>query len=352
MKAYLDYAPMDVDGDRISDVTDSMPTQEMPFVLERKTTKSMLIKNRYEVVTDKGNFIIETTNNKFHDFFKENIEHFKDLKVQWADRNTVNFGYVPTRMEPTRKQYDYDKYSVLLGLSGYDKEMGVLTLSKMGHISRNGIEKSVFGKVTKGRHILDLLGTNDKIKDIREVEVRSEQYEYEVVTDDATIKENDNIITKTVIDVFEQCPFAVEHLLFLIRDGVLAIDKKNITYCRNDKLQGVSLPQESSLERKRGSISVRNAGKGKGSVFIYFRDAIEDKSHSVAGNIINGLELPMNLKPGQRFKIESKTERLNTLGLEQIEAEKITKRIGIGHERIGDTDDNAIIIEQDPEITM
>jgi len=352
MKVFLNSEPLETSKDRISEIANIEPTEKNPIVIERKMTRSVLLKNLYEIDTNKGTFTIETFNNRFHEFFKENIENFKGLEIQWSDRNTINFGHLPIYMESTRKQFDYEKYTVLLGHSGFDKELGILTISKKGHIARNGIEKSVFGKVTKGRHVLELLSSNDKIEDIREVEIKSETYEYSVLTNDASIEENDNIITKSVIEIDESCPFAAEHFLFLTKEGYLEIDEKNVTYCRNNSLKGVSLPQEADLERSKGSISVRNSGKGKGCIYIYFKDTIEDKSHSVIGKITKGLELPLNLSPGQQFKVEPTTKRINTLGLTQGEAEKITEKMGIEHQRSGNDDDNAIIIEQDPEITI
>lgn len=348
----MDSLPIETQKSLISEITGIVPDLDRPVVIERKVSRSKLMKNIYNIKTTKGTFTIETFSNRFQEFFQDHLEDLMGMEVQWTDKNTVNFGFVNTQFEATRKQFDYDKYTVLFGLSGFDKDLGILTISKRGHISRNGIEKSAFGKVTKGRHILEKIQTGDKILEVGLEEVKSEFYDYSVITSDDTVNDGDNIITKAVVELYEDCPFATEHFLFLIRNGLMRIDERNNSYCRNDEMKGISLPREKSNLRDKGSISVRNTGKGKGSVFIYLIDAIEDESHSVVGRIINGLELPMNISPGQCFSISSKTKRLNTLGISQKEAEEIAKSMGIEHERTGDTNDDAIVVIQNPEISI
>jgi len=352
MKVFVDSNPIDTNDRKISTITGLMPTKQRPLLIERKVTKSIVLKNRYNIETNKGNFTIETFNNRFHDFFKENMMLLKNIKVQWTDKNSVNFGLFSTQFEVTKKQFDYENHTVLLGLSGFDREQGILIFSKKGHITRNGIENSVFGKIIKGKHILGMLKANDILIAINKVEVKSELYEYDIITSDSILKEGDNIITKMIVELDEDCPFASEHFLFMTMDNEFKIDRKTKTFCRNDSLRGVKLPMEKTKMREKGSISIRNTGKGKGSVFIYLLDTIDDSAHSVIGRVTNGIELPSNLGEGAVIRVESKTTRLNTLGLSQSNASILAGKHGLEHLRTGNTQDDAIVIEQDPELSI
>lgn len=353
MRIMLDSNPTKTDKNAIEKIIGYAPTPDMPIIIERKTTKDVTIKNTYDVTTTKGILRIEAYNNEYYQFFKNNIEKFEGLNIQWTDKNTVNFGTFPVNFDVTRKQFDYESYDVLFGLSGFDKSQGVIIFVKKGYIRNNGLEKGVFGKVVKGKHLLFEMESSDKIIKIEKRQVRSEVFDYKIVTSgNELVQENDHIITKVVVDLDEKCPYACEHFLFLTANGTFEITESLNTYCKNASLKGVTLLNEQTKLRSKGSLSVRISGKEKGCVYAYFNDSIEDKTHSVFGNIIKGLELLQQLKPKQKAKISSSIMRINTLGLTQLQAEKLAKKSEIEHIRAGDASDDAIIIRQDPELTL
>jgi putative methanogenesis marker protein 3 len=353
MKVTIDGTEVETNGRGLLELIDRTPTEARPAIIERRTTKEVSIRNTYVIETTKGNLTMEAYDNRFHQYFVSHIDQFSNLKAVWTDKQSVNFGTLSLPFEITRKQFTYNRYEVLFGFSGFERSQGVLTLAKVGFIGRNGIEKSAFGRIVKGRHILEALEPNDTITEIRVKRERSEMYDYTIVTGpDIELQEGDNVITKLRVEMHDQCPVGSEHFLFLTNDGYFTIKERLVTYCKDDSLQGVDIPAEHVAPRERGTLSVRSTGKQKGCVYLYFKDTIEDDAHSVVGTVMGGIELAEQAREGQQVRVETTTPRLNTLGLTQTEAGRMLESQGLTQQRTGETSDDAIVIEQDPELTV
>lgn len=353
MRITVDGKEQEIESPTISTAIGYIPTPKHPVVLERRTTKDVVIQHTYEVVTNKGVFTVETYKNPYMDFFHANLEIFNNMMLQWTDKNTVNFGIFESPFDTTRKQFDYGSMEVLFGVSGFERTQGILTIAKEGFIGRNGVEKSVFGKVVKGRHVIYELSKGDRIESISQKQVRSEMFDYTLVTsDDVELMDGDGLLSKVIVDLYDSSPYASEHFLFLVRNNRFKIDSTTKVFAKNTTLNGIAIPPESHLARKKGTLSVRVAGKGKGNIYVYYEDAIEDTSHSVFGEVVSGLELIRTVGPGQEVTIEPLVNRINTLGLTQQQAQKTAMDFGIEQTRAGDTADDAIVIAQSPELSV
>ncbi|RZN47588.1 methanogenesis marker 3 protein [archaeon] len=353
MKVTIDGNEVETNGRTLLELIERTPTKSRPIIMERRTTKEVSVHNTYVITTSKGELTMEAYDNRFHEFFASNLDKFAGLKAVWTDKKSVNFGTLALPFEITRKQFTYNRYEVLFGFSGFERGQGVLTLSKVGFIGRNGIEKSAFGRIVKGRHILEALEPNDVIESIHEKRERSEMYDYTVVTgENVELEDGDTIITKLGVEMNDAAPVGSEHFLFLTNNGYLTIRERLATYCKDDTLKGVDIPSETIAARSRGSLSVRTSGKQVGSVYLYFKDTIEDDAHSVIGRVVSGIELAEQAHVGQEVRVETTTPRLNTLGMTQREAERMLASQGLNQQRTGEKDDDAIVIEQDPELTV
>jgi len=69
------------------------------------------------------------------------------------------------------------------------------------------------------------------------------------------------------------------------------------------------------------------------------------------GRITKGMEL-VDFSDEGIISVVSKPERLNAIGKTQKEASELFKKHGINHTMEGDTNEDAIVIEQSPEYTM
>ncbi|MHC1605610.1 MAG: methyl-coenzyme M reductase-associated protein Mmp3 [Candidatus Methanofastidiosia archaeon] len=353
MKVIIDNKEIDTNVSSVSKLIGFLPSQNMPVLIKRKTAKKIIEKNTFDIGTTRGNMAVEIYENKFSSFFEKNLDMFTDLPLLWTDKNNANFGTFELNFLPTRKNFDYERYDVLFGLSGFEKTKGVLTFAKKGYIGKNGIEKSTFGKVTEGKHILEKLKATDRILTIQKRLVRSQMFDYKIVTDDKEkIRNKDHIITKIVIALDKKNPYACEHFLFLTKNGFFEVAENTNTYCKNNALIGIDLLKENIKPRSRGSVSVRIKGKEKGNVYIYLHDTIEDESHTVFGKVMHGLELAEHLKNGQMLRVKTDIKRINTLGLTQKMAGKVAEKHNLYQQRDGDVSDDAIVIRQEPELSI
>ena len=352
MKIIVDGIPRETSAQTIGDVLEHPPTEEEPALIMHMTSKEVEIQNTYDIKTTKGTITIETHAGPYHDFFREHLADFSNRALQWADKYSVTFGTFATPFEPTRKQFDYDTYDVIIGLIGHDRSQGILTFQKQGHIWNNGLEKSAFGKIIKGRSVLHKLGRGDRIESIEVKTENAELFERTLVTSaDADVHEGDIIVSKLIVELDTSCPYAVEHFLFMTREGFLTIDENLNTFGKSSGMRGVEIPSEHVSARSKGAVSVRTAGKDKGCVYLSYHDIIEDGSHTVFGHVTNGLDLAVQAPEGGRIRVEPSFRRLNTLGLSTAEARAIAEDAGITVEITGDDAQDTIVIAQDPELS-
>ncbi|MCQ2086326.1 MAG: methanogenesis marker 3 protein, partial [archaeon] len=71
-----------------------------------------------------------------------------------------------------------------------------------------------------------------------------------------------------------------------------------------------------------------------------------------AGKIIGGHQILMLANSDDEISVVTKPSRLLSIGMTQAEAEKFLKLRNLVQERTGDTSDDAIVVEQIPEITI
>jgi len=114
----------------------------------------------------------------------------------------------------------------------------------------------------------------------------------------------------------------------------------------------VTLEVENVQVREQFDVTVRSHGKGVGRVFFYKQRRQVSNDHSLVGKVVHGEGIVMNAPAGSLINIVSEPERAMGIGMTQILAQEKLRGFGIELIRTGDVSDDAIIVEQEPELTM
>lgn len=315
--------------------------------------------NKYKIKTNKGSIIIELLENApsnliktWKDFYKE----FENLQVRWTTSNEVSLGPVKTTLTPTKDKHEYGKWDVIISLSGFTADATHIILSKSKHDAVYGVpegNRGVFAKIIGGKRTLINLTDDDTVKEINPVIERSSTIKSATIIDlNTPITEGNELFTYVLINPEFKSPESVEHFFALSEEGKLKVDYESNSFVGFYGLQGLSKSSEYIDQRKRGSVTLRNSGKGVGRVYVYREDRVSTPSHTVIGHVNKGMQLLDIANSGDYITVKADPERVMTLSMNQKDAEKYLSSRGIEQIREGLTDDDAIIVGQNPVFTM
>lgn len=316
--------------------------------------------NKYKLKTPKGSIIIEM-NNKVEakslvDLWKKQHNDFINTSIRWTSSNEVAAGPITTNLEPTMDENRYKDGDVILSLSGFSNESTHIIFAKEDHSAVYGVpdyNKGIFAKIVGGRRTVRLLDSEDSILTIEPVIERSSVADSASVSDLNTVLEEGNqLFTYVSLKLNENSPQSSEHLFSLIENGNVSLDYESNSFVGFYSLQGLKKPPEDITMRKRGTVTLRNTGKGIGKVYIYREDRVKSPHHTTIASVEKGIELLDIAKLGNNITIRSNPERVMTLGMTQKEAAAYLKSIGVAHEKTGVDNDNALIVEQIPEFSI
>ncbi|GBF36200.1 methyl-coenzyme M reductase-associated protein Mmp3 [Methanofervidicoccus abyssi] len=341
------------EGKFLKDVIEGEPYIEGSNIVIVKGVKRELIKSKkYRIVTTKGVMIVGITeDSKVVDFWNKNYKKFVNKGVRWRGVFDVAFGPITIDLDMSNKAEKFKKWDVILSISGFDKSEGHLVFIKRDTTEVYGIENPKIGILIGGKRVLSQLTPEDRILSIEPLRESKEMIDYLTTKDlDMELEEGWKIWTYCEGQL-DGPPETVEHVLALVEDGYFEIGESTNTYIADCRLQSLEIGGESTEDRFRGAITVRNSGEGVGKVYIYREGRTSSVFHTVVGRITRGIEL-VDFSDEGIITVKLKPERLNVVGKTQSEAGEVFRRYGIEHKREGDTEDNAIIVEQKPEFTL
>jgi len=341
------------EGKTLRDVIEGEPYIEgSNIVIVKGVKKEVRRSKRYKITTTKGVMIVGITEeSKVVDFWNRNYKKFVDKGVRWRGISDVAFGPVTIDLEMSNKPERFKRWDVVLSISGFDRDEGHLVFIKRDTTEVYGIENPKIGILIGGKRVLSQLTPEDKIISIEPLRESKEMVDYLTTKDlDMELEEGWKIWTYCEGEL-DGPPETVEHVLALMEDGYFEIGEGTNTYIADCRLQSLEVGGESTEDRFRGAITVRNRGEGVGKVYIYREGRTSTPSHTVVGRIRKGMEL-LDFSDEGIITVKLKPERLNVLGMTQGEAEELFRRYGIEHKREGDTGDDAVVVEQRPEYTL
>ena len=314
--------------------------------------------NKYKIKTSKGSIIIELLENGPSDLvevWKNLYNEFENQEVRWTTSSEVSLGPIKTNLTPTRDEYKYGKWDVIISLSGFTADSTHLILSKTKHEAVYGVPEGtngVFARVLGGKRTLINLTDDDTIKEIKPVIERSSTVKSATVIDlDTQITEGNELFTYALIKPEFKSPQSVEHFFALSEEGKVKVDYESNSFVGFYGLQGLSKPSEYVDQRTRGTVTLRNTGKGVGRVYIYREDRVSTPPHTVIGHVDKGMQLLDIANNGDYITIKTDPERIMTLSMTQKEAEEYLSLRGIEQIREGLDDDNAVVVGQNPTYT-
>lgn len=359
-----------VNGERISlpegsTIKDAIKTANAPYmegcVLGVIKGKEEIEKhvNKYKIKTSKGSIIIELLENgpsNLIQTWKDLYKGFENHRVRWTTSNEVSMGPIKTNLTPTKTEHEYKKWDVIISLSGFTADATHIIFSKNRNKSVYGVPEGtngIFAQIIGGKRTLVNLTDDDTITEIKPVVERKSTVKSATITNlDTPIAEGNEIFTYVLVKTEYKSPNSVEHFFALSKRGKLKVDYESNSFVGFYKLQGLEKSTEYIDKRKRGTVTLRNSGKGIGRVYIYREDRVSTPSHTIVGHVDKGMQLLDIANPGDYVTVKSDPERIMTLSMTQKDAEAYLSSKGIEHIREGLKDDDAIIVSQNPQFSM
>lgn len=307
----------------------------------------------YELVTDAGVMVLHLDDSDDARLWQKLIRSVEGITARWKTKDIVAFGSFKSDIVGDRGVRKYKPYECFFSLGGFDNHTTYIMVSRKDHMRSYGAGTGRIGRITVGRHLLDVLDEGETIREIRPVmsETRSENV---VVTDDLEFPLEDgySIETYALIKLDRESPASAEQVLVLSSKGYLNVSESTGSYmgCRDDL--DVTIPAERSDIRERGSVTVRNNGMGMGHLLIYKDRRQVIPFHNNAGTVERGMALISRAPKGGRISVETDPPRALSVGMTQAEGLVFLEKFGIKQKRTGDQSDTAIIADQTPEMTM
>lgn len=315
--------------------------------------------NKYNLKTNRGSIIIELLENGPSNLirtWKDRYKEFENTRVRWTSSKEVSLGPIKTELEPTREEHLYERWDVIMSLSGFTSEATHVILSKTKHEAVYGSpadNKGVFAKIIGGKRTIVHLTDADMIQEIKPVIERRSIIKSAAITNlDTKISEGNEIFTYVLVKPTDKSPQSAEHFFALTENGKIHIDYESNSFVGFYGLQGLEKEPEYIDQRRRGTVTLRNTGKGIGRVYVYREDRVSTPSHTIIGNVHKGMQLLDIARYRDYVTIKTDPERINTLSMTQKDASKHLAAHGIEQIREGVEDDEAIVVKQDPQLTM
>ncbi|BDZ69192.1 methyl-coenzyme M reductase-associated protein Mmp3 [Methanobacterium ferruginis] len=359
-----------VNGEKIdlaegSTIRDAIDAVEAPYLpgcvlgLIKGTKEVEKHVNKYRLKTNKGSIIIEILDDAPDNLvqtWKAQYKEFSHMGVRWITSQEVAVGPIKTQLTPTREEYHYHRWDVLFSLSGFTADATHIILSKVDHKATYGApeeNRGVFARVVGGKRTIMKLTDDDEILEIKPVMERENIIKSAAITNLETLLEEGNqIFTYVKVKPNPKSPQSVEQFYALQESGKIRVDYDSNSFAGFYALQGLEKKTEQIDQRKRGTITLRNSGKGMGRVYIYREDRVSTPSHNVLGTVERGMELLDMARYGDEVTFRTSPSRIMTLAMTQKEAEEFLRKNGVKQIRAGLADDNAVVVQQEPPYTM
>lgn len=358
VKITVDGKHMEIErGIRVKDVLERLGVKyEGQLLVGLKATREQLMyeSTSYMFETSKGAFLVEVEEKNVKQWF-EIFNNIKSLQVKWVTSRDLGLGSFEIRLKPRLEVREWKPWDVVVSAEGLEVDNTHLVIVKSRHSSTYALPKGLerLGRVSRGRSIIAKLQVGDPVLSIRPL-VTPKQISKALMrlNPEDRITESMEILTKVKIKLSDKSPISAEHFMSAIDIDGFIVSEAYSTFIRSDTLRGLHVPFENRAQRTRGTITVRVSGDNKGSIYVYKEPCPSSAHHNVVGYVEAGMELIDSAKVGDKVIIETEPGRLNLLGLTQAEASRLLMRLGLNHERAWLSNDEAIIVDQEPESTF
>lgn len=309
--------------------------------------------DEFELITSRGPMVLSLDDSDDARLWKSMVAKVAGVTARWVTHDIAAFGSFKTDIVPDGTVSRRRPFDCFFSLGGNDNHTTYVMVSRSDHERAYGAGTGRIGRITVGRHLLNSLREGEAISEIRPV-VSETSTDNVDITSDLTYKLDDGYSVDTCISVVldHESPASAEQLLILSSKGYINVSESTGSYlgCTDD--MDVIIPEEAHRVRERGSVTVRCNGIGAGHLFIYREKRQLLPSHNNAGTVDRGIALAVRAQMGSTLSVSTNPSRALAVGMTQAEGERFLAAAGIIAERTGDTSDDAVIAEQDPEMTM
>lgn len=315
--------------------------------------------NKYKIKTNQGSIIIQLEESEeakpLVDVWKNQYEEFVDLAIRWSTSTEVAVGPIVTDLEPTHDEFKYYEGDVVLSLSSFSNESTHMIMIKENTTNVYSVppyNKGIFARIIGGKKTLEKLTDDDRIIAIEPIVERSSTTDSAAADLSTVLQEGNELYTYVSFEIDEESPVCVEHLFSIIRDGRIKVSFDSESFLGFYELEGLDKPKEHTSQRLRGTMTIRNTGKGVGKLYVYRENRVLTPNHTTVGKIVRGMEIIDIAKENDFITVKSEQKRLMLLNKTQAEATKMLSEVGVEHLIDGLIDDDAIIVEQNPKHTI
>ena len=112
--------------------------------------------NKYSLKTTKGSIIIELlpeASDEIKNTWKKRYRDFEKLRIRWTTSNDVAIGPIKTDLIPTHEEHKYERWDVVLSLSGFTADATHIILIK-------DKQQAVYGVPETGKNDNGVFGQN------------------------------------------------------------------------------------------------------------------------------------------------------------------------------------------------
>ncbi|MBP2172835.1 methyl-coenzyme M reductase-associated protein Mmp3 [Methanococcus voltae] len=342
---------------KLKEVIEGAPYLENSNIAIIKGVKQEISESamKYRIKTTGGAFILKVTEESpVVDFWNKNYKKFEDKNLRWKSVSDVAFGNITIDLDVNTESADFERWDVLLSISGLDKSEGHLVFMRKDNTEAYGLHNPKLGILIGGKRQLANLKPSDKIISIDLLRESKESVDYEVTTDLNTIIEDGwEIYTYCELNLKGPAK-TTEHALSIFENGYIEVSQSSNTFISDSRLQTLKIDDLNTLPREKGTVTVRNTGVGMGKVYIYKESRTSSLSHTNVGKVVDGQEL-INFSTKGIVTTISKPERINLIGKSIKDALKILNEYDIeleNKEDFSNSDVEKVIVEQTPNYTL
>ena len=189
------------EGSRIRDILNGEPYSEGSILAVSRAGEEILSEtDEYEIVTQKGSFNIRLNGTIFAEKWKKLKDEIVGVGIRWGTNKILAVGSFPSDLPVDRERHDYMRYDCFFSLGGFDNRSTYMMIARINHTAGYGVNDGIFGKVTKGRHVLNSLDEDDSIMAINPVVVNTIE-KNSFVTSDVDITLENGIAIETYVHV-------------------------------------------------------------------------------------------------------------------------------------------------------
>ncbi|QLH74162.1 MAG: methanogenesis marker 3 protein [Methanomassiliicoccales archaeon] len=357
MKIIVNKVPMDVsDNATVADVISGQPYKKgTAIALIRSMEQVKKETSEFEVTTNKGSFVIKIKDGPWLQFWKESYPSLVGKTVRWQTSKVTAIGSFISKATPSREPSKFTKYDCLFALGGYDNRTTYIMIARMDHEASYGVASPIFGRVTRGRHVLDILEETDKVISVEPVIIELSSKDAFATTDISTpLEEGMSVETYVAVKLDNRSPVSVEHFLVALEkgEGTITITDKTESFTASSTRMDVNLVEEAHDIREEDVVTVRHTGPGMGRIYFYQRRRQVAPSHNIIGKICNGHQLIHLAPKGERVTVVPDPMRVMVIGMTQREGMEFLSSRGLRQKRTGLVEDDMVIVEQEPELTI